>query len=578
MSDLIKRNKILLAIIVIATILRIWRIDQVPVSLFGDELDVGYHAYSILKTGKDYMGNSWPLHFHSLAEWRTPLYLYSAVPTVALFGISPLGVRLPAAIFGIANIWLLYLLVRELTKNQRVACLSAFVLAVSPWHIQYSRAGFEVTQLLFFLLFGLLFFFKEIRRSSSSHGRWLWVASASFAFMPWVYSSAKLFVPILLLVLFLLWYKPLLKFKRQNLIKALVALVVVGGPIAYSILFGGGAARFSYVGIFTDPTLEQEVGYARSQEAIARGELGDGLVPTLKDRIYHNKFTFWRGTIAKNYLTSLSSSFLFSDGDPNPRHSITGMGMFYKVEFFALIAGVTLFFTSKYNWRYKVFMAFWILGGVLPSALTRDGGNHATRLILILPPLVVCIAYGISTFIDKLPKQIAIWSLVLYGSFWVVLFLGYQDFYWVHNPRDSERWWHAGWQQAIQAVKQHESEYDIVIVSTKGEPPWTFFAAWYAYPPEKWQKMNMPNTTKFLEGYGEISYIDKFYFGSPQNVVNIYDYGKVMKSGQLYLASADEVNVNLIREPDRTPGDLQLIESIAYPSGEPAFYLFAKSE
>src|SRR3989344_5692592 len=86
-------KRALFVILLIASILRLWKLDEVPVSLFGDELEVGYQAYSILKTGKDYYGNPWPIHFHSLAEWRTPLYLYSAVPTVALFGISPLGVR-----------------------------------------------------------------------------------------------------------------------------------------------------------------------------------------------------------------------------------------------------------------------------------------------------------------------------------------------------------------------------------------------------------------------------------------------------------------------------------------------------
>src|SRR4030043_2230661 len=104
----------LIAIILVAFFLRFWKIDKVPVSLFGDELDVGYQAYSILKTGRDYYGNLMPMHFHSLAEWRTPIYLYSAVPTVAIFGISPLGVRLPAAIFGILGIYVLYLLVREI--------------------------------------------------------------------------------------------------------------------------------------------------------------------------------------------------------------------------------------------------------------------------------------------------------------------------------------------------------------------------------------------------------------------------------------------------------------------------------
>src|SRR3989344_3986220 len=105
---------ILILIIVIATFLRLWKISKVPVSLFGDELDVGYQAYSILKTGRDYQGNFIPLHLHSLAEWRTPLYLYSAIPTVALFGITPLGVRLPAALFGILGVWGIYLLINQL--------------------------------------------------------------------------------------------------------------------------------------------------------------------------------------------------------------------------------------------------------------------------------------------------------------------------------------------------------------------------------------------------------------------------------------------------------------------------------
>src|SRR4030042_7041651 len=165
----VNHKTILLLIILLAAFMRLWNIDKVPVSLFGDELDVGYQAYSILKTGRDYSGNFLPIHFQSLAEWRTPLYLYSAVPTVAVFGISAWGVRLPAAIFGVLGVWAMYLLVKQLIREREekvregIALLSAAVLAFSPWHIQYSRAAFEVTQLLFLLLIGLYFFFRGIR-------------------------------------------------------------------------------------------------------------------------------------------------------------------------------------------------------------------------------------------------------------------------------------------------------------------------------------------------------------------------------------------------------------------------------
>src|SRR3990172_10493689 len=107
------RKFLLVGILLVASFLRLYKLSVNPVALFGDEFDVGYQAYSVLTTGRDYYGNFMPIHFHSLAEWRTPLYLYSAVPTVAIFGITPLGVRLPAAIFGILSVYIMFLFVRQ---------------------------------------------------------------------------------------------------------------------------------------------------------------------------------------------------------------------------------------------------------------------------------------------------------------------------------------------------------------------------------------------------------------------------------------------------------------------------------
>src|SRR3990170_1862219 len=96
-----KKTKVILFLILAASLfLRVWKLDAVPVSLFSDELDVGYQAYSIIKTGRDYSGNVLPLHFQSYADARAPLYIYASIPTVAVFGITAWGVRLPAAAFG----------------------------------------------------------------------------------------------------------------------------------------------------------------------------------------------------------------------------------------------------------------------------------------------------------------------------------------------------------------------------------------------------------------------------------------------------------------------------------------------
>ncbi|OGM75724.1 hypothetical protein A2382_00535 [Candidatus Woesebacteria bacterium RIFOXYB1_FULL_38_16] len=546
-------------VVIIAAILRLWQLDRVPASMFGDELDVGYQAFSILKTGRDYYGNFMPLHFHSLAEWRTPLYLYTTVPFVAIFGISPWGVRLPAALFGIFSIIAMFYLVREISKNGKLALWTSFVMAISPWHIQYSRAGFEVTQLLFFLILGIYLFFKALGRPNL-----LWVSVVSLLLAPWTYSTAKVFVPLLMLFLFVLYYKDIFKMPKKSILVALLAAVVVGGPMAWDVLFGGGAQRFGYIGVFSNPVTEHEVGVGRLNDAKMRGEKGIGISPKFVDRVMHNKYNFWLENIVSNYLQAFSTDFLFVRGDPNLRHSIKGTGQMYRIEIVALLIGLVYFFGRKERKKLKYLIGLWILVGVIPAAMTRDGGNHASRLIIILPPLMLLTAYGM--------LQMRFKMLGIYLGLLLINFIIYSHGFWIHNPWNSERWWHSGFGEAINEIKKVEGQYERVVISTASEPPWIFFAGWYEYDPGKWQREFPIGRDVDLPGFGRVSHIDKFYFGSPG--VGLYEMGGRIDSKTLYLASEKEVNVNLIAEPERLPNDLVLIKSFAYPSGEPVLYLF----
>lgn len=91
-----KKKLLIFIIFAGAIIIRLIKLDAVPIELFGDELDAGYQAYSIFKTGRDIRGYKFPIYFHSLSESKAPLYLYSAVPFVAIFGLNEMGVRLPS--------------------------------------------------------------------------------------------------------------------------------------------------------------------------------------------------------------------------------------------------------------------------------------------------------------------------------------------------------------------------------------------------------------------------------------------------------------------------------------------------
>ena len=155
-----KKSKIWLVLIFsLAFFLRFYRLDHLE--LFGDELDVGYQAYSLLKTGRDYMGQKLPFYIHSFAEWRAPLLMYATAPFVGIFGLNEWGVRLPPVVFGLLDIFLLYCLVKLLTKNEKLALISAFILTVIPWHIHYSRTAFEATLLLALMLGGTILFLKK---------------------------------------------------------------------------------------------------------------------------------------------------------------------------------------------------------------------------------------------------------------------------------------------------------------------------------------------------------------------------------------------------------------------------------
>ena len=474
----------------------------------------------------------------------------------------------------------IYLLFREIlsynsepaTKHPG-ALFAALLLAISPWHIQYSRAGFEVTMLLFFLLFGLYFFFRSLKEE-----KFLWVSVAFLILTPWIYSTAKLFTPLLFLFLFFMWRKEILSMKKSTLIKGVVVGLVVGIPIVFSTLFGGGTQRAGYISVFTDPTIEPEVGTARLQDSLMRGENSLGVTPNIFDRGFHNKLTFWAENISNNYLQAFSADFLFFRGDPNLRHSIKGMGQFYKLEFVALILGFLFFVSKNVDKKIRYFVVFWLLVGVLPSAITRDGGNHATRLILILPPLIFLMAYGLVETAKRLTNRGRVVFGVCYFFLLILSFIFYQHNYWIHNPWNSERWWHAGFKEAIQTIKAEEKNYDKVIISNAGEPAWIFFAGWYEYLPDRWQKEFPIGNDVEIPGFGKVSHIDKFYFGT-FNVQgqSLYDLSKYINNKTLYMAVAKEIGANLIMEPQRTPAGLKLVKAVPYPSGEPAFYLFAKN-
>lgn len=203
------KNKIvIILIILLGFIIRIYKIDNT--SLFGDELDFGYQAYSIAQTGKDYSGNFLPIYFKSLSEWKTSTLIYTFVPTVAIFGVNSYGVRLPSIIFGTLTILFVYLLVKEITKKDLLGIICALTIATLPWHIHYSKVGFESSEMLFTYVTGFYFFLKGFRR-----GELLLISSFLFALSFMIYRTQLIFVPITLAIIIWQYRSDLVKVAKN---------------------------------------------------------------------------------------------------------------------------------------------------------------------------------------------------------------------------------------------------------------------------------------------------------------------------------------------------------------------------
>jgi 4-amino-4-deoxy-L-arabinose transferase-like glycosyltransferase len=537
-------------ILVLAAFLRLCKLDSLPISLFGDEIDVGYHAWSLITTGKDYMGNLLPTYIQSLAEWRAPFLMYITAPFVGILGPTPLAIRLPVALLGIVNVYLVYLLSKKLFKKKYLALFSTLILALTPWHIHYSRAAFESTLLLTLLLSGTLFFIKKRYPLSI----------LSFILTFYTYSTANLFTPLLFISLFLIYRPPILNlFKRSFTFFALSLILLL--PITYHLTLGQAVGRFKLVSVFQDQELIYDIVNQRTAAWVDQN--------ALTEKLFHNKAISYTGKVGSNYLSAFSPQFLFISGDPNFRHSISRFGELLWVTVPFLVFGFIGLVKNIKNKENKLVLV-WLLLAPIPSALTSDGAMHATRLILMLPPLVIISALGVNNFIAVLKNK-----KIFLGLFFVALLVNlsaYLHRYSAHYKLESARHWHHGYQEIGEKLTRHLGSSNRVFINNTYEPSLLKIALFVQYPPKEFQKnfnTDIPEEN-IVKGFNGFKLGEKFYFGNARNLDDLFI---LLEPGDIYLAvQGQEVpgDWNWEKEP---PAELKVLETTTDVFGHPLFYL-----
>lgn len=516
------KYKILLAIIVLASVLRLWQIGNVPPSLDWDEAALGYNAYSILETGRDEYGEFMPVVLRSFDDYKPALYTYLIIPFIAVLGLSEVAVRLPSALFGIIAVILTYLLVKELltvnsksearnTKQSQnskskkipysleirnfklvIALLSAGLLAVSPWHIQFSRVAFE-TNVGLTLNLALIYFFLKGLRSPI----FLSLSAVCAGLSIYAYQSEKIFVPLLLMLLAVVYRNDLLNIAKRYIAIAAVVFLLVVSPMAHYILTEDNALqRAQATSIFTN-------NHTLLQPFVERLMIAQEQDDTLGILI-NNRRVVYAQTMVKNYLHHYNPLWLFITGD-SERHHAPDMGLLYLWELPFVIIGIVMCLFSPRIRKYKktrLFLLGWFLIAPLPAVITTDV-PHAVRTLNFLPTHQIFTAIGlISTYVfirqyRVFGMEYKVLRTILYALFVIFIslnFIYYLNQYFVVQNRAYSQHWQYGYKEAVAYVQERYDSYDKILVSNTVplDQSHIFFLYHLQYPPHIYQKEQGP--------------------------------------------------------------------------------------
>lgn len=525
-------------IFLIAVALRMWRLDHLE--LFGDEVDAGFQAYSLLKTGRDFRGNFLPLYMHSLSEWRAPLLMYAMAPFVGIFGLNEWGVRLTAAFWGLADMAVFYWLLKEFKVKESVSLTALFLLAVLPWHIQYSRTAFELTLMAGLILLGLVFLKKK-------KDAW---AAIFLGLSIYAYNTANVYVPFLT-VLTVVMDEQRDKLKRVVKMGLLVGLVTA--PMLWMIVSGHAGDRFRLVSVFSSKEIVGQINQFRNWDE-------SRIV-----KLFYNRPSYWLVKILRNYGHALSTDFLFGEGDTTFRHSLHRVGNLY----WAMLPMILLGLIKAKKRPDKFWLGFLAIAPAA-AAVTIDGGYHASRLFLLIFPMVYFAAKGMVWLATKLPVMAIGLAMIL-----VFEFLNFQVYYWRLYPLESWRWWHWGYKEIMTELKKQEGNFDKLLIENTYEPALIRYWFWTKSEPNK-QLFEQDDKMRA----GQVNGFDGFCFKKRICFVNFGNRfePEMIEENKLYMISQDR-NVAGVWDWQKSPPEgIEVLAAARNPLGEPLFYLVTKEK
>ncbi|MFQ5341012.1 MAG: glycosyltransferase family 39 protein [Anaerolineae bacterium] len=158
-----RRFKLLLlgGIVLVAAFLRLYRIDSLPPGDYYDPAYYGLDALSILRGAR-------PI-FLPENYGREPMFSYLVAAFFGLFGVSPKAIYAASAAVGILTIPAVYLMAEEMFAGEEGVLaqfgglVAALAVAISYWHLNWSRLGVRAILVPFFVVLTLFCLWRGLR-------------------------------------------------------------------------------------------------------------------------------------------------------------------------------------------------------------------------------------------------------------------------------------------------------------------------------------------------------------------------------------------------------------------------------
>lgn len=479
-------------VFVLAVFLRFYNLGSYPVGFHQDEASLGYNAYSLLLTGKDDNGNSFPLYVDMFGDNRPSGYHYLTIIPVAFFGLTEFATRFSGALFGSMTIFAIYFFTSAVFQNKRLGLLSSLLVAVAPWHFVLSRASAEAIVALFFVISGFALFFTGLKKQSI---KYVFFASLALIASFFFYHTPRVFVPLLFFSFILMFFSTIKKLSKTYKIAVFSSFIFVS-IVALFLVFGisGGTGRYSQVNIFTS----FETNFFQKQQVQEDAIAGSN---RLISRFFHNKITNTSLVFINNYFDYFGFNFLFTKGGLPIWYSIPRVGLLYLAELPFMVMGI--YYLIKEKNRYYKIPLVWLLTVPIVPSITMDDVPNINRAIAMFPMLNIIAGFGFLSLIKniKYKKQVCILigALILLNT----LYFFHQYFY---NAKTHKPWYrNNGFKNMMGIVKENYDKYDLIAISKYQGGIYPLVLFYMQYDPRMYQSEGSPKN-KDYGGFG------KFFF------------------------------------------------------------------